>query len=106
MVVQPTIEEESQRDYEMVLVIKPGLTEEALGTAVDNVTRFVTERGGTITEVNHWGRRKLAYPIKHFAEGSYVLTKLKMKPELHKALEANLRISEDVIRHLLIRVDS
>ena len=53
-----------------------------------------------------WGKRKLAYPIEHFTDGNYVLTQFKLKPELSKELEASLRISEEVLRYLLIRLGS
>ncbi len=91
------------RDYELVLVISPELDEDKFGVVVDNVNRFVTGRGGVVSETVKWGKRKLAYPLRHFVEGSYVLMKLKLRPAVGKELEASLRISEDVLRHLLIR---
>ncbi len=93
-------------DYELVLVISPEVAEEELETAIDNVSRFITERGGIISDTERWGKRKLAYPIRHFGEGSYVLTRFKLEPAFGKELEANLRISEEILRHLLIRMDS
>ena len=93
-------------DYELVLVISPEVAEEEFETTIDNVSRFVTERGGIISDTERWGKRKLAYPIRHFGEGSYVLTRFKLKPAFGKELEANLRISEEILRHLLIRMDS
>jgi len=93
-------------DYELVLVISPEVAEEEFETAIDNVSRFITERGGIISDTERWGKRKLAYPIRRFGEGNYVLTKFKLKPAFGKEMEANLRISEEILRHLLIRVDS
>ena len=98
-----TVEEEPLRDYELVLIISPEVTGEALDTTLDNMDQFITGKGGTISSVDQWGKRKLAYPLKHFLEGNYVLTRLKVKPALSKELEARLRISEEVLRHLLIR---
>ena len=92
------------RDYELVVVISPELTGEALETMADSVSQFVTDKGGVVDNVERWGERKLAYPIKHFLEGSYVLTKFKLKPELTKELEAKLQISEGVLRHLLVKL--
>ena len=92
------------RDYELVLVISPEVVDENVAATVDKVSQFITERGGSITEVNQWGRRKLAYPIKHFMEGSYVLAQFKLEPKLAAELEANLRISEEIMRHLLVRL--
>jgi len=97
------VEEKQLRDYELVLVISPEVMDELLDTTIDNVSRFITERGGIISEVERWGKRKLAYPIKHFVEGSYVLSRFKLQSTLSKELEVNLQISEDILRHLLIR---
>jgi small subunit ribosomal protein S6 len=93
------------QDYELVLIISPEVGDEALDATIDNVvSKFITGSGGTISNVERWGKRKLAYPIKHFTEGSYVLTQFKLKPALSKEFEANLRISEEVLRHLLIKL--
>jgi small subunit ribosomal protein S6 len=89
-------------DYELVVIISPEVADEAV--IVDNVSRFITENGGTISNIERWGKKKLAYPIKHFMEGSYVLTHFKLRPKLGKELAASLRISEEVLRHLLIRL--
>jgi len=91
-------------DYELVLVISPEVDEENIPTTVDKVTKFITGKGGTIVEVNRWGKRKFAYPIKHFTEGEYVLTQFKLKPKMTAELEANLQISEEILRHLLVRL--
>ena len=91
-------------DYELVLIISPEVVDKGLDTTIDRVTQFITEKGGSISDIEQWGKRRLAYPIKHFVEGSYVLTRFKLKPTLSKELEANLRISEEVIRHLLIKL--
>lgn len=98
-------EDVPQRGYELVLVISPEVVDEQLEARVDDVSRFITERGGVISSVEQWGKRKLAYPIGHFAEGNYVLSKFEFKPALCKQLEASLQISEDVLRYLLIRSD-
>ena len=98
------VEEEPFRDYEMVLIISPEVADENFDGAIDNISQVITGKGGTIPEVDRWGKRKLAYPIKHFIEGSYVLTRFKFRPSLSKELEANLQISDEVLRHLLIRL--
>jgi small subunit ribosomal protein S6 len=91
-------------NYELVVIISPEVADEAV--IVDNVSRFITENGGAISNIERWGKRKLAYPIKHYMEGSYVLTQFKLRPRLSKELAASLRISEEVLRHLLIRLTS
>ena len=100
-----TQEDKQLRDYELVVIISPEVADDALDSVIDNISRFITENGGTVSNVDQWGKRKLAYPIKHFMEGSYVLTRFRLKPTLGKALEANLRISEEVLRHLLVRIE-
>jgi len=99
------VKEEPLRDYELVFIISPEAEEEKMGAAIDNVTQFITGKGGTISEVEQWGKRKLAYAIKHFTEGNYVLARFKMKPELTKELEASLQISEEVLRYLLVKLE-
>ena len=99
-----TAEEEQLRDYELVLVISPEVVGEVLDTTIDNVSQFITEKGGLISSVEQWGKRRLAYPIKHFMEGNYVLTRLRLKSSLNKELEAKLQISEEILRHLLIKL--
>ena len=97
-------EDNQLRDYELVVIISPEVADNALDGVIDNISRFITDSGGTVANVEQWGKRKLAYPIKHFMEGSYVLTRCKLKPTLGKELEANLRISEDILRHLLVKI--
>lgn len=91
-------------NYELVIVVRPEADEENLGTIVDGVGQLITGKGGVISEVEHWGKRRLAYPIKQYGEGHYVLTRFQMKPEHNKELETSLKISENVIRHLLIKL--
>jgi small subunit ribosomal protein S6 len=99
-------EESKLRDYELVVIISPEVADDSLDGIIDNISRLITQDGGTVDEVDRWGKRKLAYPIKHFLEGSYVLVRCKLKSASGKELEANLRISEEVLRHLLVRLDS
>ena len=99
-------EEEQLRDYELVAIISSEVVDEKLEAIIDNISQFITERGGIISSVERWGKRRLAYPIKHLMEGSYVLTQFKLKPTLSKELEARLQISEEVLRHLLIKLSS
>ena len=94
------------QEYELVYILTPEMTDEALETRINSFSEFITAREGVIDAVDKWGKKKLAYPIKHFLEGNYVLTKFKLGPARSKELESNLRISEDVIRHLLIKVEN
>ena len=105
---ETTISQEDKefRDYELVVIISPEVTDEAVDGVIGRISQFITESGGSVSNIERWGKRKLAYPIKHFLEGNYVLARFKLKPELSKGLEASLEISEEVFRHLLTRLDS
>jgi small subunit ribosomal protein S6 len=95
----------SVHEYELVVVLSPELTDDSLTAGIDRVQQAVSSRGGEIVDVNNWGRRRLAYPIKRHLEGTYFVTQLKMEPGQVVELENNLRISEDVLRHLIVRTD-
>jgi len=91
--------------YELVVIISPEVADEKLATTIDNLAKFITGKGGVIDQVEQWGKRKLAYPIKHFMEGNYVLIRFKFKPGLTKEFKAHLLISEELLRHLLIKIE-
>ena len=92
------------RDYELVMIVSPEVADENVPAVIERVSQFITGGGGAIVEVDQWGRRKLAYPIKRFSEGTYILTQFKLEPQLTAELEANLQISEEILRHLLVRL--
>ena len=98
-------EEQMQWDYELVFIVNPEVADDALDPLVNNITQYITGKNGTVIEVAKWGRKKLAYPIKHILEGNYVLIRFKLDPAANKELENNLKISEKLIRYLLIKVD-
>jgi len=100
-----SVEDKQLRNYELVLIISPEVADEVLDTTIDNISQLITGKGGVVSNVERWGKRKLAYSIGHFVEGNYVLTQFKLKPALSKELEASLQISEEVPRHLLIRIE-
>lgn len=92
--------------YELVVIIGSQVADEEVPGAVDRlIRRPVESQGGVCEEVNVWGRRKLAYPIQRNLEGNYVLTQLQLDPAKTRELEQGLIISEEVLRHLLVRLD-
>jgi len=99
-----TVEDKQLRDYELVLIISPEVDGEVLDTTINNMKQFIMGKGGIISDIEQWGKRKLAYPIRRFAEGNYVLAQFKLKPTLSKELEMRLDISEEVLRYLLIKL--
>jgi len=90
----------------MVIIISPEVAEEDVPGTIDKVSEYITANGGEVTQVDRWGKRKLAYPINRFREGNYVLSRFKIKPGVTAELEANLKMSETILRHMLIRLDN
>ena len=90
--------------YELVFIVSPEVTDDEVPNVISNVNESINRIGGAVTETNQWGRRKFAYPIRRFTEGNYVLAHFELEPLLTKELETNLRRSEDIVRHLLIRL--
>lgn len=94
------------RDYELIVIVSSEIADDDVPDAIDRLIRVPVEaQGGEVQDVNQWGRRKLAYPIQKQLEGNYVLTQLKLDPQKTKELEQRLTISEELLRHLLIRLD-
>lgn len=90
------------RDYEMVVIMRPDIPDENLQASVDNLSQIIASKGGVINKIEPGGRKKLAYHIKRFSEGSYFLAQFKFEPKLISELEKPLRISQDILRHLII----
>ena len=90
-------------EYELMAVLHPRLTADETDGAIEFLREQVTSNGGEVIDVDNWGRRRLAYPVDANFEGTYILTTLKLPPEGTRSFEARLTLSEDVIRHLLIR---
>jgi small subunit ribosomal protein S6 len=99
-------EDKELRDYEMVLIMSPELAEDKYGATLDSVSKLITDTGGDVSEISQWGKRKLAYPIKQFSEGFYILTRFQLQPAMGREVEAKLQISEDILRHLLVKLNS
>lgn len=93
------------RIYELLYIVQPELDEEALGNLVSAIQEAITANGGGILDLEEMGRRRLAYPINHHLEGFYVLLHARMNQRAIDALERALRLSEDVLRYLLIKVE-
>jgi small subunit ribosomal protein S6 len=90
------------RDYELMYIARPELDDEGLQAAVDSVEQLVNGAGGTVVHTTNWGRRRLAYEVKHLRDGHYMLLHLRMDGERVADLERALAIHETVFRHLLV----
>jgi len=93
------------REYELVVVFTPEATEDEAAAAVERVTGFISDRGGSVTAREDWGVRRLAYPIKKFQEGNYVLLRFGLEAKDAKELGSTLQAAQDVLRHLVTIAD-
>ena len=93
------------RTYELVFIAQPTLEEEGLQSLVDRVKGFVTDTGGNVVDVDHMGRRQLAYAIRNRWEGYYVLIHADLEPAAVAEVEHELNLTEDILRYLLIRLE-
>jgi small subunit ribosomal protein S6 len=93
------------RRYELMLVIRPDVPDDKSQALVDRTTRGILTAGGQIVKVAPWGRRRLAYPIDRHREGSYHIILFEAPSEAIVELEHTLLITEEVLRHLVTRVD-
>lgn len=94
------------RRYEVVFVLAPTVNEEEVGQFVDNFKKTAEEKGATVLDVEQWGKRRLAYPVKKFNEGIY--TNLIIEEDGGVAiaeLERRFKVTDAVIRFLSVRVD-
>jgi small subunit ribosomal protein S6 len=93
------------RRYELMLVLRPDVPDDKSQALVDRTTRGIVAAGGQIVKVAPWGRRRLAYPIDRHREGSYHIILFEAPSEAIVELEHTLLITEEVLRHLVTRVD-
>jgi len=94
-----------RRDYELGIVLHPEVSEENTRALLDRIEQVVANRDGQIVRVNHWGRRRLAYPIEHNRDGVYTFVDMILTPETVIELERVLKVSELVLRHMVKRRD-
>jgi small subunit ribosomal protein S6 len=94
-----------QRTYELVYVVSPEASEDQVAELHTLVAGIVERMGGTIEKTENWGRRRLAYEIGRHREGTYVLEVIVGGGDLMKEIDRRLKVSDFVIRHLVVRVD-
>jgi small subunit ribosomal protein S6 len=94
-----------KRPYELGFIIPSSVTENDTQSVITMVKGWIEENDGTITNVDYWGRRRLAYPILDFREGYYVFVQMEYPPQRIGELERSLKLNDQVIRHLIVRLD-
>jgi small subunit ribosomal protein S6 len=94
------------RDYEMMFIMKPDLTEEVSTEIKARLHKIIEDFGGEFTEeAGGWGKKRMAYRIEDYAEGIYCLWHFKGTPETVQELDRVIKISDSLMRHIIIRKD-
>jgi len=94
------------RQYELIYLLPPDTAEQQANELHDQVAEIVARLHGQIEKTENWGRRKLAYEIGHYKEGVYVLELINGSGELMKELDRRLKVLDQVVRHMIVRVDA
>ena len=89
--------------YELVLVVNAKIEDDARVATVEKVKEYITANGGTITNVDEWGKKRLAYEIQHMREGFYYFVQFDAEATVPAEIESRVRIMENVIRYLCVK---
>ena len=90
-------------EYELVAIVNPDASDEAVAGKIDGVSQLIAEREGVVEEKERLGKRRLAYPIKKYVEGTYALVRFRLEPSNIAVLRDTLERDEDVLRYLVIK---
>ena len=90
------------RDYELMYIVRPDVDDDGLRAAVDSVKSLVEGQGGEVGKTTMWGKRRLAYEVKHLRDGHYVIVEMRLDGAKVANVERALRIHDTVFRHLLV----
>ena len=91
--------------YELMYVVRPTVDEQSLAAVNEKVDKFITGGGGEILKREDWGKRRLAYPITKFTEGFYSVLQFKLSSQAVHELDRTLKLTEEILRFLVTRVD-
>ena len=94
-----------RRDYELGFIVNPEVSEEQTGALLGRIEQIVTNHDGQVVRVNQGGRRRMAYPIEHHRDGFYIFIDMILTPETVFELDRTLKVTEEVLRHMIIRRD-
>ena len=93
------------RDYELVMILSPEATEAEAGATVKGISDAIVGSGGSISQQDSWGVKRLAYPIQRFIEGNYFVTRCTMEAQAAVALGETLNSTQEVLRHLVVKLE-
>ena len=89
------------RNYELAYIVDPELEEQAITDLEERVKGWIEAAGGKLAEINRWGKRRLAYPIKKKTDGYYFFMAIEMPPQAGALIERDLRLSEHILRFMI-----
>ena len=92
----------SQRNYEIMLVLNSVLSDERVEAITDSVRQIIINGQGTVADVKNFGKRRLAYPIKHHGDGIYILINYTLLSTVNQSIENLLNITEEVLRYMIV----
>jgi small subunit ribosomal protein S6 len=92
--------------YELAVVVSAKLEDDDRAATIEKVKEYITRFGGTVTEVDEWGKRRLAYEIQKMREGFYYFVRFEAEPTCPAEIESRIRIMDNVIRYLCVRQDA
>jgi small subunit ribosomal protein S6 len=91
------------RSYELMIITRGSLDETAVTATIERFTTLIADQGGTVERVDHWGKRQFAYEIQHMNEGYYTVIDMQVSSEGLVELERQLRLTDEVVRHKVVR---
>jgi len=91
------------RKYEVVFILRPDLDEEKNTAVIEKFKDLVVSQGGEVLKLDKWGKRRLAYEVKGVREGFYVILHINAEPEVSSELDRVFKITDEVLRHIIIR---
>jgi small subunit ribosomal protein S6 len=91
------------RKYEIMYIIRPNIDDEAKKALVERFNNILTENGAEITNVKEWGKRRLAYEIKKYRDGIYMIVNVVAEPKAVQEFDRLAKINDDIIRHIVVK---
>lgn len=91
--------------YETLFILNPSFDEETMNATIEKFKGVIEKEGGVVENVDLWGKRKLAYEIKKVNEGFYTLVNFSANPQLPKELDRVFRITDGVMRHIIVKIE-
>ena len=98
--------ETALRAYEVMVILDPSIEERTVETSLDKYLNVIRKDGGTVENVDVWGRRRLAYEVKKNAEGIYAVISLQAEPATVKEFDRQINLNETILRTKVLRADA